>query len=246
MVFLVTGGSRGLGASIVAEAAAQGHDVAFTYRTDEDAAAQVLATVQRRAPDVRCRIYQLDVGDSEQVDSVTDRVVAEFDTVDVLVANAGVNRDNLLVSMTNEEWDAVLRTNLTGSFYLCRAVLGTMLANRFGRILLVSSIVHTGASGQGNYCASKAGLHGLAGTIAREYGRRGITANVLVPGFFDTPMTRDTMPQVNKDFWLQYCPVGRMGDLSEIGKTVVFLASEGAGFITGQIVPLTGGLDWAP
>lgn len=246
MVFFVTGGSRGLGAAIVKEAAAGGHDVAFTYLSNDAMAQEVEAEVHKLRPDVKCKSYQLDVGDSDQVDAVSEQALDDFDTVDVVVCNAGVNRDNLLVSMSNEEWDEVLRTNLTGSFYVCRAFLQTMLANRFGRILLMSSIVHNGASGQANYCASKAGLHGLAAALAKEYGKRGITANVLVPGFFDTPMTQQTMSEGNKDFWLQYCPQGRMGELSEIGKTAVFMASEGAGFINGQIIPLTGGLDWAP
>jgi NAD(P)-dependent dehydrogenase (short-subunit alcohol dehydrogenase family) len=149
------------------------------------------------------------------------------------------------VSMSDEEWHDVISTNLHGSFYVCRAFMSNMLANRFGRIVLISSIVHSGASGQANYAASKAALHGLAGSIAKEYGRRGITANVVVPGFFDTPMTRETMPAVNKEFWLKYCPAGRMGDLGEVAKVVMFLASDGAGFINGQTIPVTGGLDWA-
>ena len=246
MVFFVTGGSRGIGAAIVCEAVRQGHDVAFTFLSNAEMARGIEKQAQEIRPGAQCRSYQLDVGDSDRVDAVSEQVLDDFDSVDVVVSNAGVNRDNLLVSMSNEEWDEVLRTNLSGSFYVCRAFLQNMLANRFGRIVLMSSIVHNGASGQANYCASKAGLHGLAAAIAKEYGRRGITANVLVPGFFDTPMTKETMSEGNKDFWLQYCPQGRMGELEEIGKTTVFLASDGAGFINGQVIPLTGGLDWAP
>jgi len=146
--------------------------------------------------------------------------------------------------MSDDEWHDVIATNLHGSFYVCRAFLPAMLANRFGRIVLISSIVHNGATGQSNYCASKAALHGLAGSIAKEYGRRGITANVVIPGFFDTPMTRETLPAANKEFWIKYCPAGRIGELDEIAKVVTFLASDGGGFINGQAIPVTGGLDW--
>ena len=175
-----------------------------------------------------------------------DQVLADFEKIDVVVCNAGINRLNLLVQMSDEEWDDVLRTNLTGSFYVARYFLPSMMAQRFGRFILLSSIGYSGITGQANYCASKAGLHGLASAIAKEYGRRGITANVIVPGFFDTDMSRDGASLVNKEFWKQYCPLGRMGKLGEISKLVTFLTSDGAGFINGQAIPVNGGLDWAP
>jgi NAD(P)-dependent dehydrogenase (short-subunit alcohol dehydrogenase family) len=246
MIFFVSGGSRGIGRAIVLQAVAEGHDVAFTYVGREDAATETRAEALRLRPDARCQAYQLDVKDSAAVERVGDAVLDEFDTVDVAVANAGINRNGLAAHMSDEDWDDVIRTNLTGSFFVARQFLPTMIANRFGRILFMSSLGHSGVSGQANYCASKAGLHGLCAALAKEYGRRGITANCIVPGFFDTDMTREGMSEQNKSFWNQYCPVGRMGELSEVAKLAMFLASEGASFVNGQAIPVTGGLDWAP
>jgi NAD(P)-dependent dehydrogenase (short-subunit alcohol dehydrogenase family) len=246
MNFFVTGGSRGIGAAIVLEAVRQGHDVAFTYVRNKEQADAVAGEAACIRPGVQCRAYRLDVSDSAEVESVADAVLDDFERIEVVVSNAGINKNNLVVSMSDDEWESVIRTNLTGAFFVCRHFLSSMLANRFGRIILVSSLGHSGVSGQANYCASKAGLHGLCAALAKEYGRRGITANLVVPGFFDTDMTRDGMSASNKSFWLQYCPAGRMGGLDEIAKTTLFLASAGAGFINGQAIAVNGGLDWAP
>ena len=246
MNFFITGGSRGIGAGIVLEAIRAGHDVAFAYRSNEAAARKVEAEAQAIRPGCRCRGYALDVANSEAVTEVADRVQSDFDSVEVVVNCAGINRANLVVSMSDEEWHDVIATNLHGPFYVVRAFLQGMLAGRFGRIVNISSIQHNGAAGQANYAASKAGLHGFTQTLAKEYGRKGITANVVVPGFFDTDMTRETMPQQAKDYWTQYCPMpkGRMGTLAELAAVVLFLAGPGGGFINGQVVPVTGGLDW--
>ena len=246
MTFFVTGGSRGIGAAIVLQAICDGHDVAFTYVQNEGKAAEVEQRAQEIRPGSKCRAFKLDVGSSADVESVADAVLDEFDSVEVVVCNAGINKNSLVVQMSDDEWDSVIRTNLTGSFFVCRQFLPSMLAARFGRIILISSLGHTGVSGQANYCASKAGLHGLCSSLAKEYGRRGITANLVVPGFFDTDMTRDGMSESNKSFWLQYCPAGRMGELTEVAKTTMFLASDAAAFINGQSVAVNGGLDWAP
>lgn len=246
MNFFVTGGSRGIGESIVLEAARSGHSVAFTYLTRGDQAADVERRAQQAMPDGRAKAYQMDVRTSDSVEAVGDRVLDDFGRIDVVVSNAGMNRPNLLVQMTDEEWDEVIATNLTGAFYLARYFLPPMMSQRFGRFILISSLAHRGITGQANYCASKAGLHGLAWAIAKEYGRRGITANVVVPGVFDTDMTREGLSTTNKDFWIQYCPLGRMGELQELSKLVAFLASDGAGFINGQEIQVHGGLDWAP
>ena len=246
MNFLVTGGSRGIGEAIVLEAARAGHDVAFTYLTRAEQAAEVERRARGAADGVRVKTYQMDVKRSASVEEVGDRVLDDFGRVDVVVANAGMNRPNLLVRMTDEEWDEVMTTNLTGAFYLARHFLPPMMSQRFGRFILISSLAHRGITGQANYCASKAGLHGLAWAIAKEYGRRGITANVVVPGVFDTDMTRDGLSTANKEFWIQYCPLGRMGECTELSKVVTFLASDGAAFINGQEIQVHGGLDWAP
>jgi NAD(P)-dependent dehydrogenase (short-subunit alcohol dehydrogenase family) len=246
MIFFVTGGSRGIGEAIVLQAIEEGHDVAFTYVQNAAKAAEVEAKARTIRPGARCKAYRLDVGCSAEVESVAEAVLDDFDSVDAVVCNAGINKNNLVVSMSDDEWESVIRTNLTGSFYVCRQFLPSMLSNRFGRIVLVSSLGHGGVSGQANYCASKAGLHGLCSALAKEYGRRGITANLVVPGFFDTDMTREGMSEANRNFWLQYCPAGRMGDLKEVAKTATFLASEGAAFVNGQAIAVNGGLDWAP
>jgi NAD(P)-dependent dehydrogenase (short-subunit alcohol dehydrogenase family) len=246
MIFFITGGSRGIGEAAVLQAVSEGHEVAFTYLKNERRATEVVAKAMAIRPDAQCRAYQLDVCSSAAVDQVGERTLEDFGTVDVVVANAGVNVNNLVVSMSDDEWQTVIQTNLTGSFYVCRQFLPTMLAKRFGRIILVSSLGHSGVSGQANYCASKAGLHGLCATLAKEYGRKGVTANVVVPGFFDTDMTRDGMSEANKEFWRRYCPLGRMGELGEVARLITFLASDGASFINGQAIAATGGLDWAP
>lgn len=246
MNYFVTGGSRGIGAGIVLQAVREGHDVAFAYRGNREAAALVEAHAQDVRPGCHCTGYALDVANVDQVTEVGDRVLADFESIEVVVNCAGINRANLVVSMSDEEWHGVLAVNLHGPFYVIRQFLPSMLAGKFGRIINVSSIQHTGAAGQANYAASKAGLHGLTQSLAKEYGRKGITANVVVPGFFDTDMTRTTMPQQAKDYWQQYCPMpkGRMGDIKELAQVVTFLAGPGGGFINGQVVPVTGGLDW--
>ncbi|KIG15420.1 putative 3-ketoacyl-acyl carrier protein reductase [Enhygromyxa salina] len=251
MYYFVTGGSRGIGAGIVEFAARRGHHVAFTYVSNAEAAerskqAAEAAAKQAGHEGVQIRHYQLDVKDVERVEAVADQVLEDFETMEVIVNCAGVNRDNLMVAMSNEEWREVLATNLDGPFYVCRQFLQTLMANRFGRIINISSIQHEGGSGQANYAAAKAGLHGLTKTLAKEYGRRGITANVVVPGFFDTDMTRETMPQANKDYWKQYCPMpkGRMGKVDELAGVVDFLASEAGAFVNGEVINVTGGLGW--
>lgn len=250
MHYFVTGGSRGIGAGIVAHAARKGHHVAFTYVANAEAAARSQAAAEAAAreaghSDVQVRSYQLDVKDAAAVERVSEQVLDDFDTVEVVVNCAGINSDNLVVSMSDEQWREVLATNLDGPFFVCRSFLQTLLANRFGRIINISSIQHRGGTGQANYAAAKAGLHGLTLTLAKEYGRRGITANVVVPGFFDTDMTRETMPQAHKDYWKQYCPMpkGRMGTVDELAAVVEFLASRES-FINGEVIHVTGGLGW--
>lgn len=246
MVFFVTGGSRGIGSGIVLAAARSGHDAAFTYANNADSAQDVLKKAREIRSDGKYKAYKLDVRRSAEVEKVGEAVLEDFDTVDVVVANAGINKNNLLVSMSDQEWHDVLDTNLSGAFYVCRFFLPTFLANRAGRFVLISSLGAGGVSGQGNYAASKAGLLGLSATIAKEYGKKGIICNVVSPGFFETDMTREGMSEANRKFWLQYCPAGRLGELPEIAELVVFLSTPGAAFINGQELRVNGGLDWAP
>jgi NAD(P)-dependent dehydrogenase (short-subunit alcohol dehydrogenase family) len=248
MIYFVTGGSRGIGANLVLSAVKQGHDVAFTFVSREAGARAVVEQAKGERADARVRPYQLDVKDSAAVERVVDQVVDDFGTIDVVVNNAGINRDNVLASMSDDEWNEVIATNLTGTFFVCRQVLPVMMRQRFGRIINVSSLSQGGAAGQANYAAAKAGLHGLTLTIAKEYGRKGITANCVVPGFFETDMTRESLPEHMRQFWRSYCPVpkGRSGELPELSAVINFLASKEAGFVNAQVIHVTGGLDWGP
>lgn len=246
MVYFITGGSRGIGASIVIEAIGNGHDVAFTYLGREDRAREVEEKAQELRPGCKCRGYRMDVRDSTEVERVGDEILDEFEDVHVVVNNAAINRDNIAVSMSDEEWHDVLATNLHGPFYVCRFFLSNMLMNRFGRIINISSVSATGATGQINYATSKAGLSGFTKSLAKEYGRKGITANMVIPGFFETEMTQDTMSEESKFFWHKYCPARRIGEVGELSKVVAFLASEGASFVNGAEITVTGGLDYAP
>ncbi|MBW2528597.1 MAG: SDR family oxidoreductase [Deltaproteobacteria bacterium] len=248
MIYFVTGGSRGIGANVVTEAVKLGHDVAFTYVHAEDKAREVADEAKKLRDGAEVRFYHLDVKDAGEVEKVVDQVLDDFDTIDVAVNNAGINRDNVLASMEDAEWDEVIATNLSGPFYVCRQVIPTMMSNRYGRIINVGSVVYGGAAGQANYAASKAGLIGLTKSIAKEYGRKGITANVAVAGFFETDMTRASLPQHMRDFWKTYCPMpkGRVGELHELSAVINFLASKEGAFVNGQVINVTGGLDWGP
>jgi NAD(P)-dependent dehydrogenase (short-subunit alcohol dehydrogenase family) len=246
MIFFITGGSRGIGGAIVRDVLAAGHDVAFTYRERRELAEAQLAWAQRHAPKQTCRAYALDIADAAAVERVIDQALDDFNGVDVVVNNAAVNRPGLAVSVADEDWRAVIDTNLSGTFYVCRQVLPTFLSNGRGRFIHISSIAARGMTGLVAYAASKAGLVGLSATLAKEYGRKGITSNVLTLGFFETDMTREQMPQQAKDYWYKFSPAGRMGEMQEISGTVLYLASDAAAFMNGETVSLLGGLSWAP
>jgi NAD(P)-dependent dehydrogenase (short-subunit alcohol dehydrogenase family) len=243
-VLFITGGSRGIGAGVVKAAAAVGYDVAFTYRERRDAAERVLSAVRAASPSVRCEAYQLDVRDSSEVERVGDQVLEDFDTVHVVINNAAITHAGLAFSTADEDWRAVIETNLTGSFFVARQFLPTFLASGFGRFIFMSSIASKGMSGDAAYSASKAGMLGLSGALAKEYGRKGITSNALLMSLFETEMTLKELSQQNRDFYEAHCPVGRIGQVSEVAAAVLFLASEGASFVNGQEIGVTGGLDW--
>lgn len=245
MNIFLTGGSRGIGRATVIRALELGHKVAFTYRNPGTDTTLLHKELQQVASPDNFRAYKMDVSKALEVAEVCDKVIEDFDTIDCVVNNAGINRDNLAFHMTDEEWDEVLQTNLTGPFYVVRQFLPAFLANGGGRFVHLSSIAKDGLSGQANYAASKAGLIGLSGTIAKEYGRKGITSNVVVPGMFETPMTQSTLSHSLKSFWLQHCPLKRMGLLDEVANVILFLGSPEASFVNGQAINVNGGLDWA-
>jgi 3-oxoacyl-[acyl-carrier protein] reductase len=227
-VVLVTGGSRGIGRDIADRLARNGHRVAATYRSGD-------------VPDGVLGV-QCDVTDPEQVDRAFTEVESALGNVEVLVANAGITRDALLMRMSEDDWEALIQTNLTGSFRLAKRAVRPMMRARFGRLIFVSSVVgHLGSAGQTNYAASKSGLLGLARSLARELGSRGITANVVAPGFVETDMTTQ-LSEAQVVSYAERIPLGRLGSVDDIAAVVEFLASEAAGYITGALIPVDGGL----
>lgn len=246
MNVVVTGGSRGIGQAIVIAAARAGHDVVFGYHQDADAAARTCARVAELAPERVCRPLQIDQRDSQACDDFAHAAREQLGDIRAVVCNAGINRDHLAYSMDDASWRDVIDTNLSGSFYVARAFLGDLLASGEGRLVFVSSIVEDGASGQANYAASKAGLIGLSKSLAKEYGCKGLTSNVITPGMFETDMTVRSLPDSRRTFWGQFCPLRRMGRPEEVAHAVLFLCSPEASFINGAVVPVTGGLGWSP
>ncbi|HVX08716.1 3-oxoacyl-ACP reductase FabG [Humibacter sp.] len=225
---LVTGGNRGIGRAIAEEFVARGHRVAVTARSGEGP----IGSLTVRA----------DVTDSEQVDSAFSAVEAELGPVEVVVANAGITRDTLLLRMSDDDFDTVVDTNLGGAFRVVKRASKGMLKARFGRVILISSVVGLyGAPGQVNYSASKAGLVGIARSLTRELGARGITANVVAPGFIATDMTA-ALPDEQQAEYKKAIPVGRYGEASEVAKAVAWLASDDAAYISGAVIPVDGGL----
>jgi 3-oxoacyl-[acyl-carrier protein] reductase len=225
---LVTGGNRGIGRAIAEAFLAQGDRVAVTSRSGGG---------PDGALDLTC-----DITDAAAIEAAFTEIESAHGPVEVLVANAGITADTLLVRMSDDEWSSVIDTNLTGSFRLAKRAVSKMMRLRRGRIIFISSVVGLlGSGGQVNYAASKAGLVGMARSIAREYGSRGITANVVAPGFVETDMT-DTLSDDLKATYKAQVPLGRYGSTDEIASAVTWLASDGAAYITGAVIPVDGGL----
>jgi len=238
-VALVTGASRGLGKAIALALAAEGASIAAVARSEE-ALKETLEAI--RAAGGVAEPYAFDVADGAAVEAAVEKIAARFQHIDILVNNAGVTRDGLLMRMKSEDWDAVLDTNLKGAFHLTKPVGRLMVKQRAGRIINISSVIGLmGNAGQANYAASKAGLIGFSKSVAREFASRGITCNVVCPGFIETDMTRDLGEDVRKKL-LERIPLQRLGQPDDVAGAVTFLCSPAASYITGQILTVDGGM----
>jgi 3-oxoacyl-[acyl-carrier protein] reductase len=237
---LVTGGSRGIGRAIVLRLATQGADVAFTYKGNAAAAADTATAVE--ALGRRAIAIQADASDGTAADGVVKAVLEAFDKVDILVNNAGITQDELIMRMTEEKWDSVISTNLSGAFWMIKAVTRPMLKARGGRIVNITSVSgQAGQMGQANYSSAKAGLIGLTKAAARELASRSITVNAVAPGFVLTELTQDLAAPLQAEI-IARTPLGRFGTTDEIAQAVAFLASDDAAYITGQVLAVDGGL----
>jgi 3-oxoacyl-[acyl-carrier protein] reductase len=239
-VAFVTGGSRGIGRAAAVALAGAGHRVAFCYSSDAAGAEETLRAVEAAGSEGLA--VCADVADTESVDAAFSEIEKTLGPVELLVNNAGITRDGLLVRMSDEQWSAVIQTNLTGSFRTIRRATPKMMKGRFGRIVNVSSVSgQTGQAGQANYSAAKAGLVGLSRAVARELASRGITCNIVAPGPIVTTMT-DGLPDDWRTWAEQTVPLGRLGTPEEVGGVIAFLCSDLAGYVTGALVPVDGGL----
>lgn len=239
-IAVVTGGTRGIGLAIAQRLASDGFDLLLTYRGDSEAAAgaeKELASTGRTV-----KVVAADISTSEGATLTIDTAVKEMGGIDVLVNNAGITRDNLVMRMSEDDWDAVLATNLKGAFLTSKAAIRPMLRQRSGRIINLTSVVGlVGNAGQANYAAAKAGLVGLTKSLAKEVGSRGITVNAVAPGFIQTRLT-DVLSDDMKKSLLDNTPLGRFGSPEDVASAVAFLASADASYITGNVLSVDGGL----
>ncbi|MGI9122161.1 MAG: 3-oxoacyl-[acyl-carrier-protein] reductase [Rubrobacter sp.] len=239
-VAVVTGGGRGIGRAVAVRLANEGANVAISYRSNDTTAEEVAEEV--REAGVLCEIFKGDVADPADVAALFEGVGEALGQVEILVNNAGLTRDNLMMRMKEEEFDEVLRTNLKGTYLCTRAALRPMIRARWGRIVNVSSVVGlVGNAGQANYAASKAGIIGFTKSVGREVAQRGITANVVAPGYVETELTRSLSDKV-KDQIKGQVPAGRFAHAEEVAEVVAFLAGEDAGYVTGQTIAVDGGM----
>ena len=235
-VALITGGSRGIGKACAKELAKAGYDIAVIYAGNEAAANETVSEL--KAMNVEAEAYKCDVSDAESVNECVSKVMEKFGRIDVLVNNAGITRDNLMLRMNHDDWNAVINTNLTGAFNMTKPIVKIMMKQRSGSIVNMSSIVGVmGNAGQANYSAAKAGLIGFTKSLAKELGSRNIRVNAIAPGFIKTDMTKG----LDIDSFAEHIQLKRLGEAEDIAVTVKFLAVDGK-YVTGQVIGVDGGL----
>ena len=239
-VALVTGASRGIGRGIANKLAAEGATVCFTYLSSVEKGQEL--ENELKVQGVNAKGFRSDAADIKQAEELITAIVAEFGQLDIVVNNAGITRDNLLMRMSEEQWDEVMRVNLKSVFNVTKAVQRTMLKQRSGSIINISSVVgRSGNAGQANYAASKAGMLGFTKSIARELGSRNIRCNAICPGFIETEMTGELDPKMT-EAWVEQIPLKRMGTADDVANLVLFLASDLSTYITGQTLNVDGGM----
>lgn len=239
-VALITGGSRGIGKGIVEVFAAQGAHVAFTYNSSAEAANAMAEELSQNG--VKVKAYQSDAAQFDQAESLVAQVIADFGSVDILINNAGITKDNLLMRISEEDFDRVIEVNLKSVFNMTKAVQRTMLKQRHGSIINMSSIVGVqGNAGQTNYAASKAGIIGFSKSVALELGSRNIRCNVIAPGFIETEMTQK-LDEATVQTWRDGIPLKRGGTPQDIANTCLYLASDLSSYVTGQVIHVDGGM----
>lgn len=240
-VALITGGSRGIGEAIVRKFVEEGAKVAFTYHSSSAKADAIVEELSKGGAQIKA--YQSDASNYEQAEQLVKSVLEDFGNVDVLINNAGITRDNLMLRMSEEQWDQVISTNLKSVFNLTKHMLRPMLKNRGGSIINMSSVVGDfGNAGQANYAASKAGIFGFTKSIAKEVGSRNIRCNAIAPGFIGTDMT-DELDEKTKEGFLANIPLKRLGKAEEVANTCVFLASDLSSYVSGQTISVCGALN---
>lgn len=237
---LVTGGSRGIGRSIALALANQGANVIINYTSNEESAAKVVEEIE--SFNVKALAVKANVSNAEEINYMMDKIEEIFDGIDILVNNAGITRDNLFIRMKEEDWDQVMDINLKGVFLCTKAVVRKMIKQKYGKIINLSSVVGVvGNPGQANYCASKAGVIGFTKSLAKEIAGKNITVNAIAPGFIETDMTK-VLPENVKESMLEIIPMKKYGKPEDIANLVLFLSSDNASYITGQVIHVDGGM----
>lgn len=240
-VALITGARKGIGKTVALKFAEQGADIAFTVRAMDEEVLAIIAEIEQM--EVKVKAYASDASDFAQSHSVVEQIVADFGRIDILVNNAGITQDTLMLRMSEQQWDTVINVNLKSAFNYVHAVVPVMARQRGGSIINMSSVVGvSGNSGQSNYSASKSGMIGLAKSIAKEMGSRGIRANCIAPGFINTDMTAQLSDDVREQ-WIKSIPMRRCGTTEDVANVALFLASDLSAYVTGQVINCCGGMN---